>query len=72
MHKFACFYISYMEEEMNMDFLQTRFMAPAGTVSGAVVGGMIASPAGIVTGAKLGACVGRSNRARRQSRQGRR
>jgi len=43
---------------MNMDLLQTRFMAPLGTVGGAAVGGMIAGPAGIVTGAKLGACVG--------------
>jgi len=54
----AGFQISYMEIEMNMDLLQTRFMAPAGTVGGAVVGGLIAGPAGIVTGAKLGACVG--------------
>ena len=52
---------------MNLDLLQTRFMAPPGTVGGAAVGGMIAGPAGIVTGAKLGACVGCADRACRQS-----
>jgi hypothetical protein len=52
------FEISYMVIKMNMDLLQTRFMAPLGTIGGAAVGSMVDGPAGMVTGAKLGACVG--------------
>jgi hypothetical protein len=46
------------EVEMNLDPLQTRFTAPAGTAIGAGVGAVAGGPAGAVVGAKIGACIG--------------